>query len=515
VQATADQAGPDYPQMSVTADGTTVGTVEVQVERPQRQVYTFNANLRAGNNVVGISFLNDYYDPNFPNPKRRDRNLAVDWFEVEGPLELTGSLPASHVALIGATQPKDHVQHAREVFQDLLTRAYRRPAKEEETNRLVTLYTDLRKRGLGYEKAMQIGLAAVLCNPNFLFRIERPTKMGDLSPYEIASRLSYFLWSSMPDAELISAAASGKLATTQGVRSQVIRMLGSSKSDSLGDEFASQWLQLRKLEATESDQKTFPEATKSIRSAMATEARMLFMDIVKNDRPVTDLLTTNETYVNGELANLYGIPGVTGPRFVKATHTDRNRGGIVGMAAFLTVTSNPNRTSPVKRGRFVLEEILGTPPPPPPPNVGALADGSKPFSEVPIKERMAEHRKNPACANCHRQMDAIGFSLEAFNGIGKARTMDGKFPVDATGEVDGGKNIDGAAGLRDLLAARKEDFARAFIEKLMTFALGRGLEPADKCHVDAAFIEAKKDNFKFASVVRAIVSSPPFTHQSP
>jgi hypothetical protein len=515
VSTSADLAGPDFPKMAVAVNGQQVAVFQTKVERPKRQVVEIPVQLSRGDSGVSVAFINDYYEPSNPNPKRRDRNLYVDWIEVEGPVEVTGALPESNVALIGLPPSSSMPDRAGEYLRRFMSRAYRRPVSEEESAGLLSLYKSMRKKGMGYEKAMQVAFEAVLCNPNFLFRVEQPKPDGTLSGYEIATRLSYFLWSTMPDAALVQAAETGKLSTPGGLKGQVARMLADPRADTLADEFAAQWLQLRKLEVTESDPTTYPASTKSLRSAMATEVKLLFMDVVRSDRPVTDLLTTTDTFVNGELARLYGITGVRGDVFVRAKHVDPNRGGLTGMAAFLTVTSNPNRTSPVKRGKYILEELLGTPPPPPPPNVGVLQDGSQPFSERSIKERLADHRDNPACANCHRKMDGMGFSLEGFDGIGQRRTMDGKFPVDDHGEGEDGKPIDGPAGLRALLVRRKADFARTVIEKMMTFALGRGLEASDRCHVDTALAEAKRSDYRFSAIVNAVVSSQPFTRQSP
>jgi hypothetical protein len=372
------------------------------------------------------------------------------------------------------------------------------------------------RTGETYERGIQLGVQAVLCSPHFLYRVELDANPKDakairsLNGYELASRLSYFLWSSMPDDELFSLAKSGELTKPAVLSAQVKRMIRDPRSEAFIDNFAMQWLQLRRLPYMQPDPELFKSFNAQLVEDMLEETGLTFKAVMLEDKSILEFIDSRTTYLNERLAKHYGISGVEGEKFQKITLKDPNRGGLLTQASILTVTSNPNRTSPTKRGRWILEQILGTPPPPPPPGVGDLADDKHFTENMTVRQRLEEHRKNPACANCHLKMDAMGFGLENFDPVGRWRTKDGKFNVDATGAIPGGKNFNGAAQLKKILLAEKDAFARAFSEKLLTFALGRGLQSADKCALDDVQNKASKSNYKFSAVVDAIVLSEPF-----
>jgi len=337
-----------------------------------------------------------------------------------------------------------------------------------------------------------------------------PTASRNLNGYELATRLSYFLWSSMPDDRLMALAADGSLSKPAVLEQEVRRMLRDPKAKALADNFASQWLTLRKLAIINPDAKQFPNYTKEFRDSMATETKSFFNAIVSEDRSVLDFIDGKFTFVNGLLAKHYGIPNVVGNEFRKVSLVGTERGGVLTQASVLTVTSNPTRTSPTKRGRWVLEQILGTPPPPPPPGADVLKDEGKTITAKTLRERMIQHRQDPSCASCHSKMDPLGFGLENFDPIGGWRTMEGEIPVDATGELPDGTKFNGPTQLKALLMKEKDLFVKSLSEKLLTYALGRGIDLSDKCHIDTIAKQTAKSGYKFSAMINAIVNSDPF-----
>jgi hypothetical protein len=364
------------------------------------------------------------------------------------------------------------------------------------------------KNGESFEKCIQIGVVAILCSPNFLFRVEKPTD-GLLSSYEVATRLSYFLWSSMPDEELFNLAAKNELQRPAVLASQVDRMLKDPKSRALADNFAGQWLQTRKLSEIGRDQKQFPAFTDAMRQEMATETRLFFQHVVASDASVLDFIEGDYSFVNADLAQLYGIPNVQGKEFRRVS-LPKGRSGVLTQASVLTVTSNPTRTSPVKRGKWILENILGAPTPPPPPDVGVLKDDAASVAVATVRERLEQHRKDPMCASCHLQMDGLGFALENFDAVGVWRNRDGNFVVDASGTLPDGSKFTGPIELRDVLMKRKNEFVRCLAEKMTTYAIGRGLESYDDSSIERMVAEVSGGQYKFSSLVKAIVLSDTF-----
>jgi mono/diheme cytochrome c family protein len=406
---------------------------------------------------------------------------------------------------------------ARVIVEHLALRAYRRPVTPKEVNQLTTLIADVRKDGGSFEEGLATAIQAMLLSPHFLFRIERvpatqqtvaPARL--LSQYELASRLSYFLWSSMPDDALLAAADRGKLAQPAALVAQVRRMLLDPKSHALVENFGGQWLQVRKLESVKPDRKRFPEFDEYLRLSMRRETEMFFESIVHEDRSILDFIDANYTYLNERLARFYNVPNVHGSAFRKVLFaTDAHRGGLLGQAGVLTISSYANRTSPVLRGKWVLENLVGAPPPPPPPDVPNL-DEAKIGLSSSMREQLEQHRKNAVCASCHTRMDPLGFGLENFDAIGAWRTKDGQFTINASGTLPDGRSFDGPQGLESILKAQPDAFAECLTRKLLIYALGRGLESEDDPAVKKIVKNAAADNYRFSSLILGIVKSEPF-----
>jgi hypothetical protein len=413
-----------------------------------------------------------------------------------------------------AAKPKDPKDAARKVIAEFARRAFRRPVKPEEVNRFFTLVELAEKNGDGVDKGIQLALQAILVSPHFLFRIEtdkepnKPDAIHPINGFELATRLSYFLWSSMPDEELFQHAAKGTL--RKNLDTQVRRMLKDPKARALVDNFAGQWLQLRNLQTAAPDPGVYPKFDEKLRQAMLKETELFFAAIVREDRSVLDFLDARFTFVNERLARHYGISGVKGDEFRRVELKDGARGGILTQASILTLTSNPTRTSPVKRGKWILENILGTPPSPPPPDAGELSEDKEVVLSGSLRKRMEMHRAKPRCAACHESMDPLGFGFENFDGIGGWRVKDGKFDIDPSGTLPGGQSFKGPAELRKILKGRQKDFSRCLCEKMLTYAVGRGLEWYDKCAVDDVATALAKDQYRFSALLIAVVKSEPF-----
>jgi hypothetical protein len=403
-----------------------------------------------------------------------------------------------------------------QIIGGFASRAFRRPTTAAETKRLVNFAKDFLAKGESLENSVKLTCEAVLVSPNFLFRGElqpnpdNPAQSYPIDEFALAARLSYFLWSSMPDGELFALAGKGKL--RRELPKQVRRMLKDAKSDALVHNFAGQWLQLRNLKTMAPDRQVFPTFDDELRAAMAMETELFFKNIVREDRSLMEFLTADYTFVNEPLARHYGLKQrVTGQEFQRVLLKGSGRAGVLTHASVLTVTSNPTRTSPVKRGKWVLENLLAQPPPPPPPNVPPLSEGTGAAASASLRERMEKHRQDPLCASCHVQMDPIGFSLENFDGIGAWRDRDGTFPIDASGRLPGGDRFSGAGGLSSLLASkRKEQFLRCMAEKMLTYALGRGLEYYDRCALETIVAQMEKQDCRFSALIEAVVNSVPF-----
>lgn len=440
---------------------------------------------------------------------------AVDYFEVLGPYNpLPPPTPEGYkrIFVCGHAPGHHNASCARIDLQNLATLAWRRPVTDTEVRKLTSYVKMAQDDGASFEKAMEVGAEAVLVSPYFLFRTERdPSSGGEhrITDYELATRLSYFLWSSMPDAELFRLAKENRLHDPAVLQQQVTRMLKDKKSDALVENFGGQWLQTRNLDSLKPDPDKFAVYTPELRAAMKKETQMFFSYIIHEDRSILDFLTAKYTFINEPLAKLYGIPNVTGDQFRKVDLTGTPRVGILTQASVLTVSSYPTRTSPVIRGKWILENVLNTPPPPPPANVPSLNE-TEAGSAMSVRESLEKHRADPICAGCHARMDPLGFGLENFDAIGRYRTVDGKFPIDSSGTLPSGKSFKDAEELIRILQDDKDTFARCVVEKMLTFAIGRGLERYDRPVVNAIAHKLADRQYKFSTLVMQIVTSAPF-----
>lgn len=486
-----------------------------------RGEFVERASVKAGEHFLRASFpeLADLKDPRENiNPDMR-RGLFVDYLEIVGPYNPSTAPPESYKKIFVCSQHT--APCARKIMSNLMERAYRRPVTEEELGSKLSLVALAQREGDSFEEGVRIALQAILASPDFLFRVEvdpkpksGPPVAHPVNDYELASRLSYFLWASMPDAELFRAAKEQKLHQPEVLEAQVRRMLADPKSHNLVDNWAAQWLQLRNLGRTKPDPKRFPTVDDELLDAMRTETSMFVEAIIKEDRSILDFIDAPFTFVNGPLARHYGIPGVDGEQFQRVTLDGEQRGGVLTQGAILTVSSYPTRTSPPVRGKWVLENLLGTPPPPPPPNVPSLNEENI-GTEVSLRERLAQHRKDPSCSPCHNVMDPIGFGLESYDAVGSWRTHDGKFPIETAGTLPGGKAFKGSQGLKEILRGQSDLFVHNVTEKLLTYSLGRGLERYDRETVDAISHEVASKDYRFSALVLAVVKSKPFQMRSP
>ena len=444
-------------------------------------------------------------DPHEPRFKGARRDQSSGW-----------SLPESHKRIfICPPAHTNKAECARTIIASFARRAFRRPVPDEELGRLLKLFKSVDADSGSFESSIKITLQAVLVSPHFLFRGElqpepgNPRRIYPIDDFALASRLSYFLWSSMPDYELFQQAERGTL--HRNLESQVKRMLSDPRANALVENFTGQWLQLRNLDLVMPDAKQFPDFDEDLRKAMRRETEMFFGSILREDRSILEFIDANYTFANERLARHYGLKGLKGEGFQRVSLRGNRRGGLLTQAGILTVTSNPTRTSPVKRGKWVLENLLGTPPPPPPPNVPELKEGQEAVLRRTLRQRMEQHRVDPNCAACHARMDPIGFGLENYDAIGAWRAKDGEFPIDASGKLVSGESFKGAAEFKRILLKQKRDeFVRCLTEKMLTYALGRGLEYYDQCAVDQITKNLAKNRYKLSSLVVEVIKSAPF-----
>ena len=441
----------------------------------------------------------------------------VESLTIAGPFKATGpgDTPSRRrIFICRPAAPSAETSCAARIVTALARRAYRRPATPSELTRLMAFY-DAGRKGATFDAGIERALRAMLASSKFAFRLENePADVAPGTPYrlndfDLASRLSFFLWSSIPDDELLDVASRGELKKPAVLERQVQRLLADPRSETLVDNFAGQWLQLRNLRVALPDQNEFPDFDDNLRQAFKRETELLFRSIIRENRNVTDLLSADYTFVNERLAAHYGIPNVYGSHFRRVTLTDEARKGLLGKGAILLVTSQPDRTSPVVRGKWILDNLLGTPPPPPPAAVPPLeaSRGSKPRT---LREQMEAHRANAVCASCHKLMDPLGFALENFDAVGAWRTRDAGAPIDASGQLMDGTKVDGVVSLRQALLKRPAVFVTTFTEKLLTYALGRGLDYHDGPAVRGIVREAAGGDYRFAALIMAMVNSTPF-----
>ena len=510
------------PNPAARGVGAQYGAVETELDSGLNGRFP----IEAGPHTIAATFLKNPGQPEtVRQPFKADYNgrslAAIFSVTVAGPYNPggPGQTPSrKRIFTCQPSKPSADLGCAKTIIDTLGRRAYRRQLVDADREKLLKYYRDGRAEGGTFEAGIEMALRAILASPDFLFRIERDPKASSsgkayqISDVELASRLSFFLWSSIPDDQLLDLAIGGKLRTPRVLEQQVRRMLADERSKAIVDNFAEQWLYLRNLAGVTPDPRLFPDFDDNLRRAFHRETWLFFESIKNDDRSVMELLSASYTFVNERLAQHYGIPNVYGSHFRRVMHPeDSPRRGLLGHASLLTVTSYANRTSPVQRGKWVLENLLGMPPPPPPANVPPLKenkpDGGKALS---VRERMVEHRANPVCASCHSVMDPIGLSVENFDAIGRWRTTEGEAPVDASGGFPDGSTFAGVDGLRQSLLNRPELFVTTFTEKLLTYALGRGLEFYDASAVRTITRGAAVDRYRFSSVILGIVKSPAF-----
>ena len=430
--------------------------------------------------------------------------------------EILNAADPSRIFIARANSTVSNRQAAEIILRHFAPLAFRHPAQDPEIQRLMGLFDQAGRNGKSFEDAVKLALRAVLISPHFLFRteIERGAEPYRVTDYELAARMSYFIWSSMPDEELFALAAKNKLHEPAELEKQVSRMVADSKAHALAENFGTQWLEVKSLKTTaQPDLKRFPTFTPALRDAMYDEPVAFFAALLRENRSLVELLDSDYTFVNEELARHYGIPGVTGSEFRKVKLPDSQRGGVLAMAAVLTHTSYTLRTSPVLRGKWVLEEILGEPPPPPPPQAGVLPQDDALKEGKSLRERLEAHRSKKECASCHARMDPLGFGLENFDPIGHWRTTIAEKPVDASGVLTTGEKFNGPSELKKLLLPRKEDFARTLTEKMMAYALGRGLEYFDQPSIRKICKALASNDYRSKTLVAGIVMSYPFQYR--
>jgi hypothetical protein len=518
---------------------------------PVGQILEFRTPVKAGIRYVGLTFTESDAVPEIlPNPGRGgpgrgapppmskshldlrldsgrlklfevssgDAGPAFTEFSIGGPYNIAGpgdSPSRQRIFVCKPASPKEEDACARKILSTLARRAFRRPISDTDVNSLLAVYHAGHREG-GFDGGVEMALRAALVSPDFLFRVERdpagaaPGTVHRINDFELASRLSFFLWGSIPDDQLLNLAAQGKLKDQAILEQQVARMIDDPKSKAFVSNFAGQWLYLRNLGAERPDPDAFPEFDDSLRRAFQQETELFFRSVLRDNRPITELLDAKYTFLNQRLAEFYKIPGVYGSQFRRVELTDSRRVGILGQGSLLMVTSYPNRTSIVQRGKWVLENLLDSPPPPKPPDIPDLDPHGK-NGKLSMRQAMEEHRANPTCAGCHARMDPIGLALENYDGIGAWRDKDNGAPIDASGKLPDGTVFEGAAGLaRVLLDQHRQEFIETFTEKLMTYALGRGIESYDRPAMRSIMKEAAERNTTIPALIDAIVKSSQF-----
>ena len=520
--------------------------VEVLLDRERLELFTINppkeegdhalvdqhlklrVPITAGPHELGVTFIKkpsqlieterQPYQARFNFYRHPRTTPALYSVSITGPYDAKGPGESPSRQRLFTCTPADRSEEdacAKEILTTLTRRAYRRPVTEKDLARPMEFFRQARSAE-GFDAGIEMALSAVLVSPEFLFRVERdpagvaPQTAYRLSDVELASRLSFFLWSSIPDDELLDVAIAGKLHEPDVLESQTRRMLADKRSRTLVTNFASQWLYLRNLDSILPDMRLYPDFDDNLRQSFRRETELFFESILREDRSVLDLLRADYTFLNERLAKHYGIPNIYGSRFRRVDlGPDVMRGGLLRHGSVLTVSSYPTRTSPVIRGKWVLENILGVPPPAPPPNVPALEE-TEIAANLSVRDRLAKHRENPVCYSCHRLTDPVGFALENYDAVGRWRTLDGEAPVDASGGLPDGSEFDGIEGIEEAILARPEIFAGVVTEKLMTYGLGRGVEYFDAPAVREVVLEAKADDFRLSALIVGITKSVPF-----
>jgi mono/diheme cytochrome c family protein len=524
------------PKLDLRLDGKRVKLIDAEIDTAEANQGTRSIETRmpltAGEHFIGAGFLSETAKletggaggrGGAPAPAPSPNGVSVEYISIGGPYNPTGPGDTESRRRIFICRPKAGDAEdlcAKQILTALVRRAYRRPVITADTDPLMKLFAAGRADGGNFDSGVEMGLSGILVSPEFLFRVEKTPVAAakgttyHLADLDLASRLSFFLWSSIPDEELLGLAEKGKLHDPAVLSAQVRRMLADPKSKALVENFAGQWLRLRNVADWKPDPDRFKEVDEQLRTAFERETELFFENIVAEDRSVLEFIDADYTFLNERLAKYYGITGVKGSYFRRVALKGLNgkapeRGGILTQASVLMVTSYPTRTAPVLRGKWILESILNAPPPPPPPNVPTL-DETASTTAKSLRETFEKHRANVACASCHSRLDPLGFALENFDAVGKYRSKEGESPIDATGNLPDGTVIDGVPGLKKIILGRKDEFVEGLADKLLTYALGRGLEYYDQPVVRDIRRQAEKNDYKFSSLVLAIVNSVPF-----
>ena len=523
---TASVGGPEDHELS---SDDTIEMANILDERLRGRVY-----VTAGPHDIGFTWVDKpYAEQGVWQPSLRDSqevHLTADrprlrFMNIVGPFNVTGISSTPSRDLIFTCQPaapSEEAACAEDIFSDLARRAFRRPVSDQDVAAPLQFYTQAREDGLDFNAGIRAGVARILASPSFLYRVESdPAELAAGMPHpvtdlELASRLSFFLWSSIPDDELLNIAIAGRLRDPGVLAGQVQRMIADPRADALVSDFVGQWLQLRNLEARVApDLLTFPDFDDNVRKAFRTETEMLFGYIMRENRSAMELLSADYTFLNERLAKHYGIDGVYGTRFRRVQLDDPNRFGLLGHGSVLSLTSVATRTSPVFRGKYVLEQFFNTPPPPPPPAVPALEESDDAAAPRTVREQLERHRANPICGSCHAVLDPVGFALENFNPVGQWRDQleDGR-QIDSEGQLADGSVVNGPAELRENILSRPDAFSTIMVERLMTYALGRGVEPADMSVVRSIVEAASQDEYRLQAMISGIVESAPFQNRT-
>ena len=510
--------GKETVQVAIDMDGKEFKTIDLLPTQQRGRFTEVRIPFSQGEHLVRARLLPPMPDAPLVDAAGKPRTGYVDYVEVRGPYKQTSGAELEsykRVFVCGHAPGQHQPECARKILAPLATRAYRRPATDQEVSKLSHFVELAGKQGDPFEQGIALAIQAMLVSPQFLFRIERDQNPNDskavhaVSEYDLASRLSYFLWSSMPDDELLKAAQEKRLRKPGMLDAQVKRMLADPKSKALSDNFAGQWLQLRNMDSIKPDPEKFPAFDEELRESMRTETEMFFDSVLRENRSLLDFIDGKYTFLNERLALHYGIDGVKGNEFRRVDLKTDQRSGVLTQGSILTITSYPTRTSVVLRGKWLMENVLNAPPPPAPPNVPTL-DEATVGNTGSLRQQMEKHRANAMCASCHNRIDPLGFGMENYDPIGRWRTADGKFPVDSTGTLPSGKSFKTPEELKAILKSSKDAFAQGVTEKLLTYALGRGLERYDRLAVKSIEQKLASDDYRFGRLISEIVNSTPF-----
>jgi cytochrome c551/c552 len=518
-------------KLDLRIDGRRVKLFDASIDTAEANQGTRNFEVRlklsGGEHVVGAGFLKETAKVESTTPGRgpapasvpNGNSLAVEYITLGGPYNPTGpgdSESRRKILICHPVSGQPEETCARQIVANLAHHAYRRPVTVADLVPLLKLFAAGRADGNGFDAGIELALSGILVSPDFLFRSEAAPRHGDLriSDLELASRLSFFLWSSIPDDELLRVAEAGKLHEPDTLATQVRRLIADPKSQAFEENFAGQWLHLRNVPSWAPDPEKYPQFDESLRLAFERESDLFFTNIMREDRSVLEFIDADYTFLNDRLARHYGVPNVKGSYFRRVELKDKQRGGVLSQGSVLLVTSYPTRTSPVLRGKWILENIMGAPPPPPPPNIPPLAESAS-NSARSLREQLEKHRADRACASCHSRLDPLGFSLEQYDAIGRFRTEEDGTAIEATGSLPDGTALDGPEDLKTVVLARRDEFVECLASKMLTYALGRGLEYYDQPAVRAIRREAASEDYRFSSLILGIANSVPFQMRRP